>query len=306
MNPTGIGGVGRGGHRHGLVLAAVATALLLLVVAVSLHMRLAAPAAKDAPSGWAGVGQAATPGGTAAPPGEQESLLAGDEVTWTRFCGVDLPHSDVLGPHRGHGERRYGPAPPSAEPAPQARLVRVSGRRVRGPARAPVPRLVPAVPQPVARLPVVRRPVLHNEFIYKALQLTRPGGLVAVFTSRYTMDGTDNPVRERLARLADLVGAVRLPSGAHRQAAGTDVVTDLLILRRREPDREPDDTAWKDSLPMPIGDEQMPINVYFQQHPELVLGQMSAGRGAHSENDLVVEGPTDASLLLGDALDRCS
>jgi len=145
---------------------------------------------------------------------------------------------------------------------------------------------------------------IHNAFIYKAVQLTRPGGLVAVFTSRYTMDGTDSPVRERLAALADLVGAVRLPSGAHRKAAGTDVVTDLLILRRREPDRQPDDTAWAESAPMRVGDEQIPVNEYFQQHPELVLGQMTTGRGAHSETDLVVDGPADASLLLGDALDR--
>lgn len=108
MNPTGLGGVGRGGHRRGLVLAAVATALLLLVVAVTLHMRLAGDAAGDAPSPRPGTGQAAAVGGTAAPPGDQATLLAGAEVTWSRFCGVDLPHSDVHGPHGGDGQHRYG------------------------------------------------------------------------------------------------------------------------------------------------------------------------------------------------------
>jgi SAM-dependent methyltransferase len=76
---------------------------------------------------------------------------------------------------------------------------------------------------------------MHNHFIVKSLQLTRPGGLVLLLTSRYTMDARNPAARREIAALADLVGAVRLPSGAHQRAAGTGVVTDLLILRRREP-----------------------------------------------------------------------
>jgi SAM-dependent methyltransferase len=81
---------------------------------------------------------------------------------------------------------------------------------------------------------------IHNHFIIKSLRLVRPGGLVALLTSRYTMDARNPAARREIASLADLVGAVRLPSGAHQRAAGTTVVTDLLILRRREPGREPD------------------------------------------------------------------
>src|SRR5690606_41378023 len=74
-----------------------------------------------------------------------------------------------------------------------------------------------------------------------------PGGMVALITSRFTMDGTTDAAvraRERMAAMADLVAVVRLPDTAHRRAAGTSVVTDLLILRRREPDRAPDGVAW--------------------------------------------------------------
>ena len=78
---------------------------------------------------------------------------------------------------------------------------------------------------------------IHNHFIVKSLHLTRPGGLVAVLTSRYTMDARNPAARREIASLADLVGAIRLPGGAHQRAAGTGVVTDLLILRRREPGR---------------------------------------------------------------------
>src|SRR5674476_856752 len=73
---------------------------------------------------------------------------------------------------------------------------------------------------------------IHNHFIIKSLALTRPGGMVAVLTSRYTLDSTNPAARREMNQLGDLVGAVRLPTGAHRRAAGTDVVTDLVILRR--------------------------------------------------------------------------
>ena len=78
---------------------------------------------------------------------------------------------------------------------------------------------------------------IHNHFIVKALHLVRPGGLVAVLTSRFTMDARNPAARREIASLADLVGAIRLPGGAHQRAAGTSVITDLLVLRRREPGR---------------------------------------------------------------------
>ena len=80
---------------------------------------------------------------------------------------------------------------------------------------------------------------MHNHFIIKSLTFLKPGGLLAVLTSRYTMDAQDPSAREEMAGLASLVTAVRLPSGAHRRAAGTEAVTDLLVLRRTEPGARP-------------------------------------------------------------------
>jgi len=76
---------------------------------------------------------------------------------------------------------------------------------------------------------------LHNYFILKSLALTRPGGVVCVLTSHYTMDAANPAARREIAALADLVAAVRLPMSAHQRAAGTQVITDVLILRRRDP-----------------------------------------------------------------------
>ena len=74
---------------------------------------------------------------------------------------------------------------------------------------------------------------IHNHFILKSLALTRPGGLVAVLSSRFTLDAANPAARREMAQLADLVGAIRLPSGSHRRTAGTEAVIDLLVLRRR-------------------------------------------------------------------------
>jgi SAM-dependent methyltransferase len=131
---------------------------------------------------------------------------------------------------------------------------------------------------------------IHNHFIIKSLRLTRPGGLVAVLTSRYTMDARNPAARREMAQLADLVTAVRLPSGAHQRAAGTQVVTDLLVLRRREPDREPDPTGWEQvrSTALPGGEAY--VNEYFLANPGQVLGRPSVTRGMSSDQDLSATG----------------
>ena len=90
---------------------------------------------------------------------------------------------------------------------------------------------------------------MHNHFIIKSLDLTRPGGIVAVLTSRYTLDARNPAARREMNARADLLGAVRLPTGAHRRAAGTDAITDLLMFRRREPGRAPPPPPGKAPAP---------------------------------------------------------
>ena len=109
-----------------------------------------------------------------------------------------------------------------------------------------------------------------------------------VLTSRYTMDARNPAARREIAALADLVGALRLPGGAHQRAAGTGVVTDLLILRRREPGRQPDATAWEQARMIELDGAQIPVNEYFLDHPESVLGQLRATGGTFLADDLAV------------------
>jgi SAM-dependent methyltransferase len=145
---------------------------------------------------------------------------------------------------------------------------------------------------------------IHNHFVIKALHLVRPGGLVAVVTSRYTMDARNPAARREIAALADLAGAVRLPSGAHQRAAGTAVVTDLLIFRRREPGREPDATGWEQTRMAELDGVQVPVNEYFLDHLDAVLGELRAVHGAHSIEDLVVTAPGNTGAALARALAR--
>jgi N12 class adenine-specific DNA methylase len=145
---------------------------------------------------------------------------------------------------------------------------------------------------------------IHNHFIIKALALTRPGGMVAVLTSRYTLDGTNPAARREMNQLGDLVGAVRLPTGAHRRAAGTDVVTDLVILRRREPGATAVSTAWEKVTPRVVDGEVVRMNTYFDDHPDHILGDLAVGHGMYGENTLsVVAGDLGATRTrLRDAL----
>lgn len=139
---------------------------------------------------------------------------------------------------------------------------------------------------------------IHNHFIIKSLGLTRPGGLVAVLTSSYTLDAHNPAARREMNELADLVGAVRLPTGAHRRAAGTEAVTDLLIFRRREKGMEPADRSWEKSSPITLdgpsgAEEQVWVNEYWQTHPGHVLGEWSLQIGMHGKLALEVHGPVD-------------
>ncbi|GAA1729212.1 SNF2-related protein [Microbacterium paludicola] len=132
------------------------------------------------------------------------------------------------------------------------------------------------------------RQSMHNHFIIKSLRLTRPGGLVAVLTSHFTMDAQNPGARREMNELADLVGAIRLPTGAHRRAAGTEVVTDLLVFRRRPPGEQMRDDAWETVSQVPIDGVPMRINRYFDEHPEQMLGEVGVGHGMYDANTLTI------------------
>jgi predicted RNA methylase len=139
---------------------------------------------------------------------------------------------------------------------------------------------------------------IHNHFLVKALHLTRPGGLLAAITSRYTMDSTNPAARRELADLADLVFAVRLPEQTH-QLAGTQVVTDLLVLRRRPAGRDAPGGSWERVVDVDLDDgRQARINEYFGAHPLQVVGQMSLGRSAYRDDELTVRAdPADGDPI---------
>jgi N12 class adenine-specific DNA methylase len=129
---------------------------------------------------------------------------------------------------------------------------------------------------------------IHNHFIIKSLALTRPGGMVAVHTSHYTLDSQNPAARREMNRLADLVGAVRLPSGAHRRAAGTEALTDLLIFRRRE-DHEPAiSQLWETVTAREVDGQTVKINSYFDWRPNHILGELGVGQGMYGNDTLHV------------------
>ncbi|MCL1906757.1 MAG: helicase [Propionibacteriaceae bacterium] len=154
---------------------------------------------------------------------------------------------------------------------------------------------------------------IHNHFIVKSIGLTKPGGMVAVLTSSYTMDSLNTDTRERIADMADLVSAVRLPTGAHRTAGGTDVVTDLLVFQRRlEPEKDTEkEIVWSieqnlpewvksDVVDIPNKEgalEQYQLNNYWASHPDNILGTTQITVGMHGVAGLeVVAKASEGSL----------
>jgi hypothetical protein len=114
---------------------------------------------------------------------------------------------------------------------------------------------------------------IHDYFLGKTLDVVRPGGVMALITSRYTMDKQDDAVRRPLAESAVLLGAIRLPSTAFRGNAGTDVTTDILFLQKRTPDADPGE-GWLELKTVQTEEGPVEINEYFVRHPEMMLGRM--------------------------------
>lgn len=149
---------------------------------------------------------------------------------------------------------------------------------------------------------------IHNHFIIKSLDQVKPGGLVAVLTSSFTLDSQNPAARRDMYERADLVGAIRLPSGAHSRVAATEAVTDLVIFRKRKDGEAPQPFTWEHSrgATVPGSDNPVLVNEYFTDHPSHVLGQMRVGHGMYNSESLMVDGATDDELagLIARQLDR--
>ena len=141
---------------------------------------------------------------------------------------------------------------------------------------------------------------IHNYFASKMLDQVRPGGIVAFVTSRYTLDAKDESVRRYLAERGELLGAIRLPNNAFRANAGTDVVSDIIFLQKREaPAMELPDWVHVGTTP-----EGFTVNRYFIDHPDMVLGTPTAESTQYGRQDYTVapiEG-ADLSELLHEAV----
>ena len=125
---------------------------------------------------------------------------------------------------------------------------------------------------------------IHNYFFAKAIDQVRPGGIVAFVTSRYTMDSKDSTARKHMAERADLLGAIRLPNNAFKANAGTDVVSDIIFLQKR--DRPADiEPAW---VQLGKTEDGFAVNSYFVEHPEMVLGELTAESTQYGREELTV------------------
>jgi N12 class adenine-specific DNA methylase/phage gp29-like protein len=184
---------------------------------------------------------------------------------------------------------------------------------------------------------------IHDYFFLKSADLAKPGGLVMHVTSTGTMDKPDDSVRRELAKTCDLVAAYRFPAGTHKENAGTEVVTDMLILRRRHPGEAPvtvDHTPseaeaaepgftgtttdslgrvyhWVDGkrvpgpdwfsikeVPDPDGGQPIPVNAYFADHPENILGRLDRSGTMYRGDSVNVSQTDDFQQRLADAIHR--
>ena len=136
---------------------------------------------------------------------------------------------------------------------------------------------------------------IHNYFFAKSLDKVRPGGIVMFITSSFTMDSSDSAVRKYIMERADLLGAIRLPNTAFEENAGTEVVTDIIILQKRKSGTE---YAGEDFLEAEYKYQYgTHVSGYFEKHPEMVLGKAVTKRGMYGANTLTYEPHTDKGTI---------
>ena len=133
---------------------------------------------------------------------------------------------------------------------------------------------------------------IHNYFFAKAIDRVRPGGIVAFVTSRYTLDSKDSSARKHIAERANLLGAIRLPNSAFKANAGTEVVSDIIFLQKRDRpiDHEPD---W---VQLGKTEDGFVINSYFVDHPEMVLGELTSESTQYGREECTVH-PIKGAVL---------
>ena len=133
---------------------------------------------------------------------------------------------------------------------------------------------------------------IHNYFFAKAIDQVRPGGIVAFVTSRYTLDSKDSSARKHIAERADLLGAIRLPNTAFKTNAGTEVVSDIIFLQKRDRpiDHEPD---W---VQLGKTEDSFAINQYFVDHPEMILGELTSESTQYGREECTVR-PIKGAVL---------
>jgi N12 class adenine-specific DNA methylase len=138
---------------------------------------------------------------------------------------------------------------------------------------------------------------IHDYFFAKSLEKLRPGGVMALITSRYTMDKETDTIRRHLAEHADLLGAIRLPNTAFKGNAGTEVTTDILFLRKRAPGAVPAGHAWRGLETIDSPDGPIAINEYYTRHPAMMLGTMKLEGTMYRGSEPTLEGQLTPELL---------
>lgn len=147
------------------------------------------------------------------------------------------------------------------------------------------------------RNPAVTR-TIHDYFLAKSLDKLRPGGVMAVVTSRYTMDKQDSTIRRALADRADLIGAIRLPNTAFKANAGTEVTTDILFLQKRKPGTPTNPNAWLDLAAVETPDGPIFVNEYFARHPAMMLGEMRLEGTMYRSSEATLTGDLTPTRLM--------
>ena len=146
---------------------------------------------------------------------------------------------------------------------------------------------------------------LHDYFFAKSVDALKPGGILALVTTHFTLDKQNAAIREYLGSKADFVGAIRLPSDAFKRE-GTAVVTDIVFLRKRAPyeSARHQEAEWQRAMPFEIEGVEIPINRYFVRHPEMVLGNWSRKDTLYGTEGYSVTSNGDLSRQLKDAVER--